>query len=88
MDHYSQVQLSQIYDPPEQNHFNISVSLSKYDGCAVFYMASMNSRSPLRPGEAHLLCIHFSHSGTPKHENLPIIPTRRAERRADSKSVS
>lgn len=38
--------------------------------------------------EAHLLCMHFSHTGTPKHEHLPIIPTRRAERRADSKTVS
>lgn len=31
--------------------------------------------------EAHLLCMFFSHTGTPKHEHLPIIPTRRAERR-------
>ena len=45
------------YDPPEQNHFNISVSLSKYDSCAVFYMASVNSRSPLRAGALHIFLL-------------------------------
>lgn len=36
--------------------------------------------------EAHLLCMHFSHTGIPKHEHLPIMPTRRAEHRADSEN--
>ena len=34
-----------LYGPREQNCVNISVSLSKYDGAAIFYMASVNSRS-------------------------------------------
>lgn len=36
---------NEFCDLIEQNCFNNSVSLSKYAGCAVFYMASVNSRS-------------------------------------------
>ena len=38
-----------FYGPREQIRVNISVSLSKYDGAAIFYMASVNSRSSWEP---------------------------------------
>ena len=63
------------------------------DATAVSHRAGLEPTAPQRDGQLHglcvsrnILCMHSAHTGTPKHEHLPIMLTPRAEHAADSKN--